>query len=60
MEEVEVYDQYITGEVYGYVIKDEEGNELEPCWGFFGMDHATEEAKRQAEYCAKSSLSYAI
>jgi len=60
MNEVEVYDQYLQGDVYGYVIKDEEGNELESCWGFFGMDHVKEEAKSQAEHCAKSSLSYAI
>lgn len=60
MNEVEVYDQYLTGQVYGYVIKDEEGNELESCWGFFGMDHVMEEAKSQAESCAKPSLTYAI
>lgn len=58
--EVEVYDLFITGQCYGYVIKDEEGNELESCWGYLGMDHVVGEAKSQAEYCAKSSLAYAI
>ena len=40
--EVETYDQYIRGEVYGYVA-DDDG---ESCWGFFGLDYAREEALR--------------
>ena len=39
--EVEVYDQYLTGDVYGYIITDKDDNEIEEgsCWGFFGYDH---------------------
>ena len=35
---VETFDHYLTGEVYGYIIKDPEGNEIEDgsCWGFYG------------------------
>lgn len=49
--EVKTYDQYLTGEVYGYVAQllDENGEELEneqdSCWGFYGMETAKEEAK---------------
>ena len=50
--EVEVYDQYLTGDVWGYVIEDESGCELDSCWGHYGYDYCTEEAKSQALYYA--------
>ena len=34
--EVEEYDQYLTGNVYGYTIVDPYGEEKYSCWGFFG------------------------
>lgn len=43
--EVETYDQYLTGEVYGYIITDDEGEEVESCWGFYGEEYCEEEAK---------------
>ena len=39
--EVEVYDQYISGEVYGYELfklVDGEWEEEDACWGFYGDD----------------------
>jgi hypothetical protein len=37
--EVEVYSEYIEGNVYGYVIDDPVTNEhIDSCWGFIG-DH---------------------
>jgi hypothetical protein len=38
--EVEQFSKYLNGEVYGFVIEDEEGNEVDSCWGFFGNDWA--------------------
>ena len=43
-QEVETYDQYLTGDVWGYVIEDEEGNDVDSCWGFFGSDYCKSEA----------------
>jgi hypothetical protein len=37
--EIEIYDQYLTGEVYGYMIEDEDGEESGGCWGYYGSDH---------------------
>ena len=34
--DVENYDSYLTGEVYGYSVEDKEGNDIESCWGYFG------------------------
>jgi len=36
--EVETMDQYVSGEVYGFVIKDQYGNQTDSCWGFYGDD----------------------
>jgi hypothetical protein len=54
--EVEVYDQHLRGEVYGFVIEDEEGEHIDSCWGYYGdpekyivpeakgiVDHITQE-----------------
>ena len=43
--EVEVYDQYLTGDVWGYIIEDESGEHLDSCWGFFGHAAAEQAAK---------------
>jgi hypothetical protein len=39
--EVDTYDQYLRGEIYGYKI-DDDGDS---CWGYYGMDYCIEEAK---------------
>lgn len=56
--EVEVFDQYLTGDVYGIIVEtrageDDEWEEKESCWGFYGIDCARDEAQREGEYvCA--------
>ncbi len=49
--EVETYDHYLTGSVYGYQIVDQAGADVDSCWGFFG-DH---EASGLIEY-AKNAI----
>lgn len=48
--EVEEYGQWLNGEVYGYQIKDKEGNELDSCWGIIGFDACKEEAELMAAH----------
>jgi len=36
--EVETYDDCLTGNVWGYVVEDEDGDVLDSCWGFYGDD----------------------
>jgi hypothetical protein len=38
--EVTVYDQYLTGDVWGFQLN-VEGEETDSCWGFFGSDPET-------------------
>ena len=47
--EVEVYDHYLSGDVYGVRVFDADGAEVDSCWGFYGYDHALEEAGRMLE-----------
>lgn len=51
--EVETYDQYLRGDVYGYVIEDEDGEHVDSCWGFYGSDYVREEARTQAKVSRK-------
>ena len=46
--EVKTYNEYLTGQVYGYVIEDEEEEHIDSCWGFYGYDYMVEEAKQIA------------
>jgi hypothetical protein len=49
--EVETYDQYLTGDIYGYRITDTETDEkLDSCWGFYGSDYCMEEGKGIVDY----------
>lgn len=48
--EMKTYNQYVSGEVYGYMIEDEYGEEgsdvdLCGCWGFYDKDDMLEQAK---------------
>jgi hypothetical protein len=37
--EVETYDQYLTGDVYGFEVTNPDGEEVHSCWGYFGSDN---------------------
>jgi hypothetical protein len=51
--EVEEYDSWLRGEVYYYVVEDENGNALDQCGGYVGdSEWVIESAKEAAEHCA--------
>lgn len=41
--EVKAYDQFLQGDVYGYVLEDNKGK-VDSCWGFYGLEYAIESA----------------
>lgn len=42
---LEVFNAYINGECYGFVIRNTTTNEaLDSCWGYYGIDHVESEA----------------
>lgn len=49
MDEVYEYNQYLTRDVYGYVVTNPNGDVVDSCWGFFGYDWAKAEAKAALE-----------
>lgn len=54
--EVEIFDAYLTGDVFGYVLEDEDGDTLESCWGYYGSDeheYMWSELDSQAAYHIK-------
>lgn len=50
--QVETFDQYLRGDVYGYIITDKDGDEVDSCWGFYGIECAEEEARSALNYWA--------
>ncbi len=59
--EVETYDQYLTGDVWGYRVYEVEtcslGHEhkvlVDSCWGFFGEEYAEKEGRSLLEHYEK-------
>ena len=50
--EVKVYDDYITGNVWGYTVEDKDGEEIDSCWGFIGSsddEYMISQAKAAAD-----------
>ena len=51
--EVETYDQYLTGDVWGYIVEDELGNTVDSCWDFYGYDYCKETGQDSLEWLKK-------
>lgn len=49
--EVEEYDDYLTGNCWGFIVEDESGEERDSCWGFLGdSDYCIETMRSSAKY----------
>ena len=49
--EIKEYDAYLSGECYGYITRDEQGEEIDSCWGFIGdTDYMIEQAKASIDH----------
>lgn len=48
--EVEIYNQYLTGEVFAYAVKDGTGDVIDSCCGFYDLEYCKEQAIRSADY----------
>lgn len=59
-DEIETYNHYVNGEIYGFTLIDEiTGEEIGSCWGYYGSDHEKsglmETAKSEIDYYIKHS-----
>ena len=54
---IETLNDYASGNVYGFVIENEEGEHLDSCWGFYGDydDYCLKEARDMLEHHAKEA-----
>ncbi|KKK92930.1 hypothetical protein LCGC14_2697980 [marine sediment metagenome] len=48
LQEVQAYRQYLEGDVYGFNIEDKDGEVVDSCWNFYGMNYVREEGMRAA------------
>ena len=54
--EIETYSPYLNGDVHGYIISNESGDEVDSCFGIYGYDNAEQEAESQIAYLVKAQL----
>lgn len=55
--DVKTYDDYLTGQVFGYEVIGKEGDHLDSCWGFVGdMDYCLSEGKSAAEHATDPAI----
>jgi hypothetical protein len=51
--EVETYSQYLEGDVFCFTVEDADGEIVESCGGFYGMEAVKEEVNSQIDYYIK-------
>lgn len=49
--EVDTYSQWANGQVYGFITKDPDGEEIDSCWGFYDDSPDFEYVRGEAEEC---------
>lgn len=56
--EVKTYDDYLTGNVYGFIIEDKQGETVDSCFGYYGdyQGYLMQEAKSMCDYTDKEKL----
>jgi len=50
LDEVDTYDKYLRGEMYGFIVR-ADGEEIESCWGFFDLEEAKADADIVVDVC---------
>lgn len=53
--ELETWDEYARGAVYGYVVKAPGGEVIESCWGFYGDESVKAEMKAAMDHAVKAA-----
>ena len=50
------WNQYLSGDVWGYIIEDESGNEIDSLWGMYGREWCETEAKHAIELTPSANV----
>ena len=48
--ELETYTAYLNGDVFGFVVETEDGEELDSCWGYYDRDDCERTAQDTLAY----------
>ena len=61
-QEVKTYDDHLTGNVYGFVIENKEGDHVDSCWGYYGNyeEHCLKEAKSIVDHITEKGKANAV
>jgi hypothetical protein len=54
-DEVRIYHNYLNNEVYGYIIYDDDNQEIDSCWGYYDRSQAEYEAQNYIESLYKKT-----
>ncbi len=54
--EIDLYEQYLAGKVYGWLLAIRAGEQLASWWGLYDLDHVRNEARKFAVQEAKRAL----
>lgn len=56
--QIQSIDDYLTGNVYGFVIEKPDGEHVDSCWGFYGdySDDCLKEARTVADHAERAEL----
>lgn len=53
---IDEWNQYLSGDVWGYIVEDENGNHIDSCWGFYGREHAEHESAAALKNAEENSF----
>lgn len=50
---VQEWNDYLCGDVWGYIIEDDEGHHIDSCWGFYGREYCEQEGRAALAHAQK-------
>ena len=53
---IATWNQYLSGDVWGCVIEDDNGNVIDSCWGFYGHEYAQGEGERMLKHAIENGF----
>jgi hypothetical protein len=57
---VKEWNEYLSGDVWGCIVEDDEGNHVDSCWGFYGHEYAKQEGQRMLKYAEENAFTPAV
>jgi len=53
--QVKEYDLWLQGDCWGYIVEDDEGNQLDSCWGYIGREWCEQAGAEALAACEESA-----